>query len=32
VVVLIALKKQGEEKASSHSNVVVRGVVSGRYR
>ncbi|MEE9936935.1 MAG: FtsX-like permease family protein [Deltaproteobacteria bacterium] len=28
VVVLIALKKQGEEKASSHSNVVVRGVES----
>ena len=28
VVVLIALKKQGEEKASSHSNVVVRGVGS----
>jgi ABC-type lipoprotein release transport system permease subunit len=26
VVVLIALKKQGEEKASSHSNVVVRGI------
>nr|MBP9649606.1 ABC transporter permease [Syntrophaceae bacterium] len=28
VVVLIALKKQGEEKSSSHSNVVVRGVQS----
>ena len=28
VVVLIALKKQGEEKASSHSNVVVRGIQS----
>jgi ABC-type lipoprotein release transport system permease subunit len=26
VVILIALKKQGEEKTSSHSNVVVRGV------
>ena len=26
VVVLIALKKQGEEKTSSHSNVVVRGI------
>jgi len=26
VVILIALKKQGEEKTASHSNVVVRGV------
>ncbi|MRR18488.1 MAG: FtsX-like permease family protein, partial [Deltaproteobacteria bacterium] len=26
VVILIALKKQGEEKTSSHSNVIVRGV------
>jgi len=26
VVVLIALQKRGEEKASSHSNVIVRGV------
>lgn len=26
VVVLIALKKQGEEKSSSHSNIIVRGV------
>lgn len=26
VVILIALKKQGDEKTSSHSNVVVRGV------
>ncbi len=28
VVILIALKKQGQEKASSHSNVIVRGVQS----
>ncbi len=28
VVVLIALKKRGEEQASSHSNVVVRGIQS----
>ncbi len=28
VVILIALKKQGEEKTSSHSNVIVRGVQS----
>jgi ABC-type lipoprotein release transport system permease subunit len=28
VVVLIALKKQGEEKSSSHSNVIVRGIQS----
>ena len=28
VVILIALKKQGEEQSSSHSNVVVRGIQS----
>jgi ABC-type lipoprotein release transport system permease subunit len=31
VVVLIALKKQGEEKTSSHSNVVVRGIEASSF-